>query len=298
MIQDIEPYEFNNLFINARPAPDDRIIIIKDKKLLVKISDDRLDFPRIREIKEASVKAGVDPGKIPADAATYLFSINNKTTGENNRFFWYDELPDEIIEAELAEGCELVRQRRVQYYEPRWLGFAGTTAYHICSWYHQNTRCGICGREMKRSRRERKVSCEYCGTHIYPRINPVVIVAVTDGDKLLLTKYAHNEYKKYALVAGFAEVGETIEQTVQREVHEETGLYVKNLKFYKSQPWALSQSLLFGFFCEVNGSRETHLIDGELSVAEWVSREDIPRYDDTVSLTQEMIHYFIDNGSI
>ena len=100
----------------------------------------------------------------------------------------------------------------------------------------------------------------------------------------------------YALVAGFAEIGETIEQTVAREVMEETGVRVKNLRFYKSQPWALSDSLLFGFFCDLDGD-ETIKVDGdELAVAEWVPREDIPNRDDGFALTAEMIEYFRTKG--
>lgn len=88
---------------------------------------------------------------------------------------------------------------------------------------------------------------------VFPKISPAVIVAVTDNDRVLLTKYAGRTYKNYALVAGFNEAGETIEQTVRREVMEEVGLKVKNLKYYKSQPWGLSGSLLSGFFCELDG---------------------------------------------
>ena len=83
------------------------------------------------------------------------------------------------------------------------------------------------------------VHCDHCHTMIYPRICPAVIVAVRHGDKLLVSKYAGREYKNIALLAGFAEVGETIEETVHREVMEEVGIKVKNLQFYKSQPGAL-----------------------------------------------------------
>ena len=79
--------------------------------------------------------------------------------------------------------------------------------------------------------------CEKCGSRVYPRINPAVIIAVTKGSKLLMTKYAGRTYTRYALVAGFTEIGETLEQTVAREVMEETGIRVKNLRYYKSQPW-------------------------------------------------------------
>lgn len=89
--------------------------------------------------------------------------------------------------------------------------------------------------------------CPTCGIANYPRINPAVIVAVRNGNRLLLSKYAGREYKNVALLAGFAEIGETIEETVHREVREEVGIAVKNLEFYKSQPWVFTDTLLFGF---------------------------------------------------
>ena len=96
----------------------------------------------------------------------------------------------------------------------------------------------------------------------------------------------------YALVAGFTEIGETLEGTVRREVMEEVGLKVKNLRYYKSQPWSFSSTLLCGFYCEVDGSTEVRLDTEELAVAEWFEREDIPLDNDGVSLTREMIHMF------
>ena len=128
---------------------------------------------------------------------------------------------------------------------------------------------------------------------VYPRINPAVIVAVTNGDKILLTKYRDREYKKYALIAGFTEIGESFEETVRREVMEEVGIKVKNIRYYKSQPWGFADNILAGYFCEVDGSDQLIMDEDELSVAEWVSREDIPVRKEELSLTNEMIMTFM-----
>lgn len=97
---------------------------------------------------------------------------------------------------------------------------------------------------------------------------------------------------RYALIAGFAEVGETIEDTVRREVMEEVGLKVKNIRYYKSQPWPFSDTLLLGFFCELDGEEGITLDHMELSEARWVARGEMETEDDGISLTYEMMEYF------
>ena len=140
--------------------------------------------------------------------------------------------------------------------------------------------------------KERMLYCESCHNMEFPKICPAVIIGVTDGDKILMSKYAGRTYKKYALLAGFTEIGETLEETVQREVMEEVGLKVKNIRYYKSQPWSFSSTLLCGFFCEVDGDTDITLDTEELAVGEWFDRDNIPVEDDGVSLTREMIGVF------
>ena len=160
------------------------------------------------------------------------------------------------------------------------------------TWYENNHFCGKCGKELLRNENERKLQCPACGNEVFPRINPAVIVAVSHGDELILTKYAGREYKKYALIAGFAEFGETIEQTVQREVMEEVGIRVKNLRYYKSQPWGFSGSLLFGFFAEAEGDLTIYRQEDELAEAMWVPAEEIVLDIEEISLTREMMQVF------
>ena len=94
--------------------------------------------------------------------------------------------------------------------------------------------------------------CPECHNTVYPRIMPAVIVGVINGDKLLLTKY-RTGFKYNALIAGFTEIGETVEETVKREVMEEAGIKVNNIRYYKSQPWGSANDILLGFFCDVKG---------------------------------------------
>lgn len=145
---------------------------------------------------------------------------------------------------------------------------------------------------MQKKSDERAMICEKCGLVEYPKISPAVIVGVVDGDKILMSRYAHSVYKKYSLIAGFAEIGETLESTVRREVMEEVGVKVKNIRYYKSQPWGLSDSLLVGFFAELDGSAEIKLDTNELAEAKWFARNDIPYGASAISLTSEMIEAF------
>lgn len=121
----------------------------------------------------------------------------------------------------------------------------------------------------------------------FPKICPAVIVGVTDGNRILMSKYAGRSYKKYALLAGFTEIGETVEETVAREVMEEVGLKVKNIRYYKSQPWAFSDTLLMGFYCDLDGDAEVTLDEEELALAEWFERDEIPVEPSRDSLTNE-----------
>ena len=128
---------------------------------------------------------------------------------------------------------------------------------------------------------------------IFPRIAPAAIIALTHGDKLLLSRYANRPVRRHSLLAGFIEIGETAEEAVAREVMEEVGLRVKNIRYYKSQPWGIAGNLSVGYFCDLEGEDETVTLDeAELAMAEWFSREEIPDEDEGISLTGEMIRVF------
>ena len=142
--------------------------------------------------------------------------------------------------------------------------------------------------------------CPSCGRLIFPVIAPAVIVGVIDGDRIILTTYAGREYKRYALIAGFTEIGESAEQTVRREVMEEVGISVKNITYYKSQPWGYDSNLLMGYFCQADipegGDGHLTIDRQELATGEWVNRDDIPDYPEHLSLTHEMMVYFKEHG--
>ena len=108
----------------------------------------------------------------------------------------------------------------------------------------------------------------------------------------MLTRYRGRPFKRHALVAGYNEIGESIEDTVRREVLEEVGLRVKNLRFYKSQPWTFTDTLLMGFYAELDGDDTITMQEDELSEALWFHRSEIPQDYSAISLTGEMIEMF------
>jgi NAD+ diphosphatase len=170
--------------------------------------------------------------------------------------------------------------------------YAAFTAWHLYVWYRNNRFCGCCGSRTRHDTAERMLRCPECGNMIFPRISPAVIVGVTDGDRLLMSKYAGRDYTNYALIAGYTEIGETLEQTVAREVMEEVGLKVKNIRYYNSQPWGIDGNILMGFYCDLDGDDTVHLDDKELALAEWHVRGALPAKDDGFTLTREMIRVF------
>ena len=186
--------------------------------------------------------------------------------------------------------CPPVREQKKK---PKAFHFAETTAYHLSVWYRDNRFCGRCGGRTEQDRTERMLRCPVCGNMIYPKIAPAVIVALTDGDRLLMTRYRGRPYKGYALIAGFNEVGETMEDTVRREIMEEVGLRCRDIRYCGSQPWGTESNLLLGYFAKLDGDAAIHLDRQELSEAEWLDREEIDIPADGYSLTNHMIQLFL-----
>lgn len=273
MIQDIAPYIYKNEYKPEAPEQNSYVMYYNGKETLVKMQGEEMTFPTFGEMEREN------PG-IYQDW-TYLFAIDEM------RFYLVDELVYE-------EGgqYQMVYKEAFRKMKPQYMAFAGITGFQLYNWYQSHRFCGRCGKTMKQDTKERMLYCESCHQMEYPKICPAVIVAVTDGNRLLMSKYAGREYKKYALLAGFAEIGETIEETIHREVMEEVGVKVKNIRYYKSQPWSFTDTLLLGFFVELDGTSEITLDEEELAMAEWFEREEIPVVEKNISLTNEMILAF------
>ncbi len=267
MIQDISVH-FDNSYHPCLPEPDSRAFLFSEDRILLSYDEKnkQLIIPLCDQFKSASFQY-----LFKTDVAYFLaHEKQNEPAG-----FKYCSLR-EIRDLELERNDEI---------------FLCYCAYHLHKGYQNNQYCGCCGNKTVPSEKERALCCPKCHNTIYPRLNPAVIVAIRNKDRLLLTKYksgfAHN-----ALVAGFVEFGETLEECVEREVYEETGLKVKNITYYKSQPWGIAQDILAGFYCDVDGDDTIRMDDNELKYAAWVERKDIVLQPGHFSLTNEMMEMF------
>ncbi len=276
MIQDILPHHLDNRYRpDAVPRSGDPVFILRGRELALRRRDEALRLPEAQEFAGASMQ--------------FLFSFDGKGC------FLLQEDPSKgsVLPEDLA--FYEVRSLRRSPGASRELTFSAFTALQLASWYRDNVYCGTCGSLTRPGTAERSLVCPSCGRTIYPRVIPAVIVGVIHGDYLLHTRYERSRgVPFYALVAGFTEIGETLEETVAREVMEETGLAVKNIRYFKSQPWGIADDILAGFYCDVEGSTTIRLDTSELCEGVWIHRRDIQGQPDDSSLTNHMMLTFRD----
>ena len=264
MIQDIAPHVYHNEYRLREPKPDDVVLSYSGREIYLHKDG---TFFHISEMQKQHIY-------------DFLFMIDETA-------FFLTDLEN--------ENAVLFSLNTLRTYPEKEMAFAGITGWQLYDWMRTNRYCGACGAEMQKDVKERAMRCPHCDHIIYPIISPAVIVGVkNEKDQILLTRYSesHGGYRNYALVAGFAEIGEPIEDTVRREVLEETGLHVKNIRYYKSQPWSFSGTLLMGFWCEADSHEPIRIEREELSVAEWHDRNSTIEIQSDFSLTGEMMHLY------
>ena len=312
MIQDIEPQRFNNQYSNRRePEDHDMVLSFSEKMIFAKVMDDEnlLEFMTYGELKKITgcdrKMENISNEKTADDRIDRLDNVVETAKCKDNLIYLFsvDDTAYFLWNGDTrltAPGYDYRSMYKTRACHPKTAVLAAATGWHLSLWYRTNRFCGACGERTVHDEKERMLRCPSCGRLIFPVIAPAVIVGVTDGDRIILTTYAGREYKRYALIAGFTEIGESAEQTVRREVMEEVGISVKNITYYKSQPWGYDSNLLMGYFCQADipeGSDDHLTIDRqELATGEWVKREDIPDYPEHLSLTHEMMMYFKEHG--
>lgn len=180
---------------------------------------------------------------------------------------------------------------------------AGLLSYAraMIAWRRLHRFCGACGAATVPTKGGHVLVCTNpaCRHEVFPRIDPAIIVLVSDGDRALLGRQAAWPVGRYSTIAGFVEPGESLEDAVAREVFEETGIEVGNIDYHSSQPWPFPSSLMLGFTAQAV-TREIHRRDEELEDAQWFTRADLakgrPIVPPNVSISYRLIEHWFDAG--
>lgn len=277
MIQDIEK-PFDNHFEPLAPQPEDVVLHYQGRSVLGRLEDACLVLPRLAEYPTAP------------ERTVFLFHIGDTVV--------HLALDEEI---EIPQGYGYVNLGDLRLSPAHTSRFCAVAGFQISRWYREVRFCPRCGHPLELAPRSRELVCPECAYIIYPKIAPGIIAGVVDGDRIVMTRYARsgNIPWRWALVSGFTEIGESLEETVRREVMEGVGLKVRDLQFYKSQPWPYSDTLLAGFFCHLDGSDKILTQRSELAEARWFHADEIGDewVDDTLSVTGEMIELFKHRGA-
>jgi NAD+ diphosphatase len=172
------------------------------------------------------------------------------------------------------------------------LVWAAGRAGQLVYWHRNHRFCGRCGLPTVDHPQERAKLCPACGLLNHPRVSPAIIVAVVRDGRLLLAHSQRFPAKFYSVLAGFAEPGETLEECVQREVHEEVGVRVKNIRYFGSQPWPFPDSLMIAFTAE-HAEGEIRIDPTEITDARWFAANTLPEIPPPISIARKLIDWFV-----
>ncbi|MEO4187346.1 NAD(+) diphosphatase [Acinetobacter pittii] len=196
---------------------------------------------------------------------------------------------DLLAEEPIPEGLQLVpiRQLITSWSKEQFL--QASRAVQLLEWRRNHKFCSHCGHPTEVHPTEYAMVCPSCRYHQYPRVNPCIITIITRGDdEILLAKSVHNKTNMYGLIAGFVEVGETLEEAVQREAFEEVGLKLKNIQYMSSQPWPFPSNLMVAFRAEYE-SGEIKLQEEEIADAQFFKIDQLPEIPFKGSIAHSMI---------
>ena len=243
-------------------------IFNKSELLLEKCSDGTYTVP-------FSEKSPVEPD------GTHTVHTITGTNGNDIRTFYTDKT---IPEDDIYIMCDLRKSYKLISSD---LYLEAGKCEEILYWDSTTQYCGVCGSPMKMHTSISKI-CEKCHREVWPQLSTAIICLIHRGDNILLVR-AHNfRGNFYGLVAGFVETGETLEQAVEREIKEETGLKVKNIEYFGSQPWPYPINLMVGFYAEYDEG-EIRIQQTELKTAAWFDIHNLPTIPEKLSIARRLI---------
>ena len=196
-------------------------------------------------------------------------------------------------ETEPPKGWTFQGLRRVFDFLSDSLFWTAARAIQIVAWDRDHQFCGRCAAPTETMPGERAKVCSNCGLHTYPRLSPAVIMLIEKDNQILLARSHRHPPDRFSVLAGFVEPGETLEETTAREIFEEVGLQVKNIRYFGSQPWPFPNSLMIAFTCEYAGG-EIVLEEAEMAEAAWFTVDNLPRVPKKMSISRQLIDWFVE----
>jgi NAD+ diphosphatase len=241
--------------------------------LLVRIQDGGATLPYVVDYAEIG---------LPAVRSQYLGTLKG-------RHCFSVELERET---QAPEGWEFHGLRRLFGLLPESLFWVAGAAVQIVDWDRSHQFCGRCGARTRDKQKERAKECPECGLISYPRIAPAIIVLVEREDRLLLARSHRHPQGLFSVLAGFVEPGETLEGAVAREIREEVGIEVRDIRYFGSQPWPFPNSLMIAFTCHY-ASGDIVLEEEEMAEADWYKPDDLPAVPPKISIARQLIDWFV-----
>ncbi len=258
--------------LNAAPTAPGYWFLFSNDRLLVRTEPSHTTIP----ISEHGPPAGIQP-------------LRHQVLGTLDRVPCHvAELPPD---ATPPHGFSLLGLRRLFGILEDDLYNVAVRAKQILFWDQTHQFCGRCATETHPAEHERAKVCPSCGLTSYPRIAPAVIVAVTRGNELLLARAQRFPEGFYSVLAGFVEVGETLEECVHREIREEVGIEVDHIRYFGSQPWPFPHSLMIAFTAEYAGGA-LQIETSEIADAGWFRADRLPRIPEKISIARSLIDWF------
>ncbi|MGI6685848.1 MAG: NAD(+) diphosphatase [Bacillota bacterium] len=210
----------------------------------------------------------------------------------NGNISYTAELTGDTIPESLPRNFSLIGLRQLFSSIDDDLFWAAGRAFQLMNWNRNHLYCSRCGNPTQDKPDEIAKICPSCGFFSYPSMSPAVIVAIVKDNQILLARNKQSPFKFYSVIAGFVEVGESLEDCVKREVMEEVGIKVKNISYFKSQPWPFPNSLMIGFTAEYE-SGEIQVDGKEISHAAWFTKDELPEIPGSISIAWHLIQWFI-----
>jgi len=269
----------NHSFISAVVPPKERSgpawwFAFLGNQLLLYQDPDSFRVPYLREFSELGV---------PHNGAHYLGELDGHSC-------YAVDLKEN---AGVPQGMTLEGLRKVYGHLDEELFWLAARAVQVVDWDRTHRFCGRCGVPLKNRETERARECPQCGLLHFPRLAPAVIVLVERGDRLLMARSRHFAPGVYSVLAGFVEPGETLEEAVEREVMEEVGIRIQEIRYFGSQPWPFPHSLMVGFTARYAGG-EIRVNDQELEDAGWFTADHLPGQPGKISIARRLIDSFVE----